>query len=69
MTPPPIDDIRELAEAYVAGTLSPEQLQALEAQLRGGEAARLCFLSLIGSMAQKSFQCAPRYWMQNVWSR
>jgi hypothetical protein len=47
MTPPPIDDIRELAEAYVAGTLSPEQLQALEAQLRGGEAARLCFLAYL----------------------
>ncbi len=45
MNPEPAADLRELAEAYVAGTLSPGQLQALEDQLRGGEAARLCFLA------------------------
>ena len=41
------DELRALAEAYVAGELMPDQVQALENRLRTGEEARLCFLAFL----------------------
>lgn len=45
MSSPSSEDLRDLAEAYLSGTLSREQLQALEEHLRAGELARLRFLA------------------------
>ena len=47
MNPVEDDELRGLAEAYVAGVLSPEQKVALENQLSTGEEARLCFLAFL----------------------
>lgn len=41
------EELRSLAEAYVAGELTPGQKAALEERLRGSEEARLCFLAFL----------------------
>ena len=47
MNPSDADELRALAEAYVAGELSAGQKVELENRLRTGEEARLCFLAFL----------------------
>ncbi len=47
MNPSETEELRSLAEAYVAGELTPGQKAALEGRLRGSEEARLCFLAFL----------------------
>jgi hypothetical protein len=47
MTDHETDELRMLADQYVLGELSPQQLDSLEARLRAGEEARLSFLAYL----------------------
>ncbi len=47
MTATEAEELRLLAEGYIAGELVPAQLDALESYLRSGQEARLCFLAYL----------------------